>query len=448
MSVVGVGRIGRDQTLTVAGLGGIALAVAAAIWATSHLSYDIWGGLVVAPVLLALSLPLVARVARVEPDPRVVRLVMWGLVFKLAASFGRYLLTFALYDRADAVAYSQAGAALAGLFRQGIFVFDLGKPLMGTGFIEVVTGVVYTFTGPTLLGGFLVFSWLAYWGLYCFYRAFRIAYPDGDGVRYALLLFFLPSLLFWPSSLGKESWMLFTLGVSTYGIARVLTHRASGYPLLCLGLLGVTMVRPHMSALLCCGMVFGYLARRSPAERSHFGPVTRVVGMAVLLALSVVIITQAERFFGVEGQGTAESVDTVLAYTQQQSTQGGSEYETAPVRSPIALPAAIVTVLFRPFPFEARNAQSLIASAEGLALLGLVAISLPRLATLLSQLRRNPYLIFAALYSLLFIVAFSHVGNFGILTRQRAQLFPLALVFLALPIPMVATQANRRRVRN
>ena len=34
--------------------------------------------------------------------------------------------------------------------------------------------------------------------------------PTGDHRRYALLVFFMPSLLFWPSSIGKESWMLFT----------------------------------------------------------------------------------------------------------------------------------------------------------------------------------------------------------------------------------------------
>jgi hypothetical protein len=52
---------------------------------------------------------------------------------------------------------------------------------------------------------------------------------------------------------------------------------------------------------------------------------------------------------------------------------------------------------------------------------------------------RNPYVAFALVYSVLFVVAFSNVGNFGILTRQRAQLFPLVLLVLAVP------SARRRR---
>ncbi|MGH8900394.1 MAG: hypothetical protein ACRDYA_01610 [Egibacteraceae bacterium] len=447
MSVVGIGRVGRDQALVAAGIAGIAMVVAVAVRTTSHVSYDTWGGLVIGPLLFAVTLPLANRVARVEQDPRIVWLLMWGLVFKLAASFVRYLVAFEVYDGvADANAYVHVGTQLSELFRQGIFALEPGRPLIGTRFIEIVTGVVYTLTGPTKLGGFLVFSWLAYWGLYLFYRAFRIAYPEGDRRRYALLVFFLPSLLFWPSSIGKDAWMILTLGLCAYGVARVLTNDVKGYLPLSVGLLGVTMVRPHMSALVCCGMMLSYLVRRSPERRSIFGPLARGIGIAVLVAGSLVIITQAERFFGIETQGAAEGVNAVFAQTERQTAQGGSEIEVTPVRSPLQLPLATVTVLFRPFPFEAHNVQNLIASLEGLALMSLVALSLPRFASLPSQLRHHPYLIFAAVYSLLFIVAFSNIGNLGILARQRAQLFPFALVFFALPA--VGARANRRRVRN
>lgn len=46
--------------------------------------------------------------------------------------------------------------------------------------------------------------------------------------------------------------------------------------------------------------------------------------------------------------------------------------------------------------------------------------------------RRAPYLAFVATYRLLFIIAFSNFGNFGILARQRAQLLPFVLVLLAI----------------
>jgi hypothetical protein len=434
-----VGWLRRDQMVAVVGLSGIAGAVTATVWATDHLSYDIWAGVIIATALLGVSFPLVIRV---EPDRRFARLLMWGLVARLVASVGRYLMTFRFADFGDAIGYALAGERLAELFRQGIFVAELRRSLVGTGFIDILSGIVFTITGPTLLGAFFIFSWLGFWGIYLFFRAFRMACCDGDAIRYALLVLFLPSLLFWSSTIGKEPWMLFTLGMSAYGVARVLSRRAGGYPALSLGLAGVTMVRPHMSVLLCCAMVFSYMTWRSPAEGTRLGLATRVGGIVVLAAVSAVVTTAAVHFFRLEDQedqGVTEQLDAVLDSTQGRSTRGGSAYEAAPVRSPHQLPAAVVTVLFRPWPFEAQNTRTLVASVEGLALLGLTVVSLPRLAAVPLYPRRYPYVVFAVVYSLLFVVAFSYIGNFGILVRQRVQLLPLLFVLFALP-------PRRRRV--
>ena len=43
---------------------------------------------------------------------------------------------------------------------------------------------------------------------------------------------------------------------------------------------------------------------------------------------------------------------------------------------------------------------------------------------------------FALIYTLVFVYAFSTIGNFGILVRQRVQVYPLFLVLLALPKPV------------
>jgi len=95
----------------------------------------------------------------------------------------------------------------------------------------------------------------------------------------------------------------------------------------------------------------------------------------------------------------------------------------------VQFPAAAVTVLFRPFPFEAGSAVALIASLEGLVLLVLLVRSVPRWRLV----PRIPYAVFAATYTVLFIFAFSALSNFGILVRQRTQLLPLVLVIAALP---------------
>jgi hypothetical protein len=96
----------------------------------------------------------------------------------------------------------------------------------------------------------------------------------------------------------------------------------------------------------------------------------------------------------------------------------------------------------RPLPFEADNLQAFVASLEGVFLLVLFLRRWRRLGNLVPR-RRAPYLAFVTTYSLLFTFAFSNVSNFGILARQRTQLFPLLLVVLAVPHVRRTTASNR-----
>lgn len=417
-------------------------------WALTYRAFDVWGGMMVAPVLVLATLPLIGRDAATRTDPRLRNILVLALMVKLAAAIVRYGVAFEVYGgAADAADYMNQGQRLAESYSNWVFTgLDLGAGGSGTRALRVITGLVFSVTGPTAIGGFLVFSWMGFWGLYFFYRAFRLGVPEGDHERYALLVFFVPSLLFWPSSVGKEAWMMLTLGVATYGVARVLARRTGGYLVLALGLGGATLVRPHLTVLVAAAIAAAYLLRRAPAV-SALAPVAKVAGVVVIGALLLVTLQQTEEFFGVDNQGTSGLTD-VLDETSRRSSQGGSEFDAPSARSPAQIPSAIVAVLFRPFPFEAHNTQARIASLEGLALLALFAWSWPRLRGIPRLLRDRPYVAFALVYAVLFCVAFSSIGNFGILTRQRVQVIPLALVLLALPETPSRLPTRLVRVRN
>jgi hypothetical protein len=286
-----------------------------------------------------------------------------------------------------------------------------------------------------------VFSWLGFWGLYLSFRAFRLAMPEGDHRRYALLVFFLPSLVFWPSSLGKEAWMMFTIGIALYGAARILVRLAGGYLLFAAGLGGTALVRPHVTLLLFGALFAAFLLRRATWEESTFGPLGKVVGLVVLLAVGTVVVARVADFFNLD-QVDAQSVEDVLDRTEGRSTTGGSEFTAVRPDSLVEVPGAAVGVLFRPFPWEAGNGQALAASFEGVVLLGLTVLSVRRLATIPRLLVRRPYVTLAVTYTFAFAFAFASVGNFGILARQRVQVLPLALVLLALPAPSASGPAR------
>ncbi|MCF2529729.1 hypothetical protein [Yinghuangia soli] len=432
-----------------AATGVVGFYVAVFAWAMENRAYDMWGALIVFPLLLTLSIPLLERFTR-DDDPWFQKIVVWALVAKLVACFARYWMSFVLYDgTADAATYDRIGRQLAVHFRDGDFTVDIGRKVIGTGFIMIVTGIVYSFVGQSILSGYLVYSWMGFWGLYLCWRAFTIAYPDGDRKRYAKLVFFLPSLLFWPSGIGKDTWMLLTLGMCAYGCALLLVRRRGAYFFLLLGMTGTTMVRPHVTVLIMCGLMVGYLLRSRPQQVSALGPLRAGFGAVVLGAAAVIALKQVGKFFGTADL-SAGSATQVLNHTQTQTAQGGSAsgaaVEQTSVISPSHLPQSLMTVLFRPFPFEVHNMQALLASLEGVLLMALVVTSLARLRKLPALLVRRPYLAFALVYTLVFAMAFANIKNFGILTRERVQVFPFVLVLLAISKPEVPDgQGTRRR---
>ncbi|HET9022783.1 MAG TPA: hypothetical protein VFN34_12925, partial [Ornithinibacter sp.] len=408
---------------------GAALAVGFA-WALSHESYNVWGAVVVVPLVVAANGVIIWRVCVRENDRFFTAIFVTGFVAKLLATLGRYFVAYVVYDgAADAERYNVYAAAHYALWRDGTITWEWGGK-QGTQYMELITTAVYTVIGPSPLGGFFVYSSLAFWGAYLLYRAFRIAVPDGDWRRYSALVFLLPSMLYWPSSIGKEAWLLLFVGVTALGAAKYFAQQWGALLLLAGGALGTAIIRPHVAVLLFAALLVAQLFR--PVDKRSTGFVTKVLGLVVMGVAAVVLTTQSARFLGIDDfnwQAISESVGVASG----QASQGGSAFAGAPITSPLGIPAAVVTVLFRPFPWEAHNIQLVLQSLEGLVLLVLLLRSWPRLRGLPRAMRRNPYVTFAVVYVGAFIWAFSGFGNFGILARQRVLMIPFFLILLALP---------------
>lgn len=418
-----------------AALGAVGVVSITAFWAMGRTSYDIWGGIVVAAALVALNVPLLRRAARSIEHPTVAALLPWAFGAKLLGSVVRYAVIFAVYDgNADASTYHDAGVELFRSYREGNFgVPVIGPP--GTIFMRQATGFVYAFTGPTRMGGFLVFAVAGFWGAWLFVRAFAIACPEGNLRRYAALVLFLPSILFWPASIGKEAWMTLALGVGAFGAALALTHHRRGLWYLLLGVVMANVIRPHVAGLLLVGVAVAFLLRRAPGRASLLAPLAKVGGILLLGVASVVVVNGAERVLGID-EFNSDAVTTTLERAEGQTSEGGSAFDSGSENtdlSPTRFPSALMGVLFRPFPWEASNSLALAASAEGMLLLTLFARHWRSVLGSIRSILRTPYVLLCVTYSVLFIYGFSAFANFGVLTRQRVQLFPFILVLICLP---------------
>jgi hypothetical protein len=382
-------------------------------------------------LLTLITIPIARRIARYDRDPSQFWFVMAAFSAKMLGALARYYFTYIAYvSVGDAEEYDAYGRFLVPYYRSFDFSPDVGQ-VPGTGFLKMVTGILYSIVGSSKLGGFMVFSWLGFIGLLLCWRAFKRAVPTGDARRYGLLVLFLPSLLYWSSALGKDAWAVMGLGICAYGVSRIMTRkRTSGMVILVAGLAAVVMVRPHVALTVGSGLELAALLYK-PSKSSPMNPIVRVLTFAILLVLMLVLISQTEKFLGVESLNQ-ETVNSSLANAEGRTIEAGSAFTPVTVNTPLDMPYATVTVLFRPFPWESHNGQTVLTAAESLFLVVLTARGWRRLQSIPRSLRREPYVAYSLGIMLTFVFAFSSFSNFGILARQRCQVMPFFLVLICL----------------
>jgi hypothetical protein len=428
-------HVERSTLVTAIGLAVVTAYFAVLTWAVEHWAYEQWVVIVLAPLLLAIGTLIIVVVTRRDENP-LTRLLVVALIVKLVASFVRYYVSFSLYGSGDALRYDAAGTEIANSFhRADISIVDLLTFRQGTLFVEDFTGFLYSLAGPSRLGGFLLYSWLGFWGLFLFHRAARIGVPNADQRRYALLVCFLPSLVFWPSSIGKEALMLLSLGCSAYGAARILERYRGGWLALAAGLGLAWMVRPHVGVVVLAALVIAVLFRRRPGHRPIFGPVGRVVTVALLVAVLAFGLGRAvDRLLPLRSESTGvEAVQEVLDRAETGTDEGGSQIDRPSPNSPVEYPSAVFSVLFRPTIFEAHTSGTTVAALETTLILALLLVGWRQVRTAFRSAFRQTYILFCIVYTAIFTLAWSSFANLGALARQRVQVWPFVLILLALP---------------
>lgn len=381
--------------------------------------------LIAVPFLMLLTMPLLANAARNETRFDLAGLLAVGLLLRFLASYYRFL------NGADSVLYHLNGVVIAQHLRQFDFGVDPGAAVPGTGGLRYITGVVEVFTGSSKYGTFIVFAWLGFLACYLFYRAFVTALPGADHRRYALLIFLWPSLLLWPSSIGKDCWMILAVSIAVLGAARVFVRLRGGYTLMLIGFAAGSLVRPHVMLIVLVGFVVALaIGRRVTRPGVTPSSVAKVAGLVLLIVVGTFLVGRTQSLVGGSGVG---DFDTVLTQTATQTQQGTSAFSPPNPRSPIGYPLAAITVLIRPFPFESSGLEQLATSAEGVCLGLLILLSWRRIFTIRRRLRAEPFVTFAVVYVGVFIFVFAAIANFGILARERTMLIPMVFVLLSLP---------------
>ncbi len=410
-------------------------------------------GIALAPIVVMGLTWLVARRVRAHTDVAFLQGPFWtGVVLRVLAVGAQLAIGFILYrGQVDFVGYWEHAQQFVDrvvvdgrfdlLFDSAFIDYYFGSRSMFI--LAIVVALMMLIVGPNIVALFLVGVPVSAAGAYLFYRAFESFAPDATSRRrYALMLFLFPSLAFWSVFLGKDVWVFFLMGCTTLAMSRVL-HAIRIGRVLALGasLSMVTLLRPHVGGTLLLAVVAVLALRplrvRGPAL--YLRPVLQIGVTAGLLFGFTMVTASALANIGV----SALTVDALaerayLSHTGFAMTEGGAMLPIAidsgnPADVAAFIPLGVMTMLFRPFVWEARNAMWVVAGLENLFLLGLVLWRLPSLWRGVVMTRRHPMAAFVIVAFLATSVVLAFDWNLGATQRHRTMVLPFLFMLLALP---------------
>ena len=181
------------------------------------------------------------------------------------------------------------------------------RGIVNDGSLSIFAGVVMAIVGVNQLATFLVFSWFSLLGSILFYRAFTITFPgDVPGHRrYAYLVFFLPSTIFWTADVSKEAIMTDLPRAGGLRVRQGAGARPGRVPHRDLRHAVGFLIRPNELLVVLAGFAVALMIRpaadRERSEGSNGSPDSCFMG--VLLAVSVYMTLHYLKLGGSGGSG-------------------------------------------------------------------------------------------------------------------------------------------------
>ena len=300
--------------------------------------------------------------------------------------------------------------------------------------------LIYSFGGSVYAVALFIATG-AYLGKMALYRVYRETFESKFRERVGFATLLLPSVLFWSSSILKESIAIGFLGWMVRGVHRALNGRlVVGAVMVASAGVFVMLVKPYilMAFVLAAGAwVFLHRRRDQQGEVSFRLRPVQIFFSLVLVVGGLVVIGQI--FPNLALDNVAE--ETARLQELGQTVRGGSNYSIGDPKDTTLLgqlsfaPMALVSAWFRPFFFEVRSVLVGLAALESTAITFMVVNMFRRKspAALLRTLLNSPVLAFCFVFSLVFGVGVGlATTNLGSLSRYRMPLLPFfaPLVFL------------------
>jgi hypothetical protein len=270
-------------------------------------------------------------------------------------------------------------------------------------------------------------NFISFTGIICLYKTFK-DYLTGKKTELLLLLFLMPSLLFWGSGMLKDGLLITFAGTMLLSFERLIRFGITKKRLLIFlfSLFVLSFIKVYVTVLMLPGLFAWFLTRRKNSR-------------VVVLTFAGIYLTFFVVAFNLYHFKDEYNVAALLFYKQKNFIEIGIQhsakmlpavnYECSGPSILANTPKAISNVLFRPFIWETKgNPMMLLSAFENLFILTLIIIFI---LTLNIRQKMSPIV----MHSIIFVFSlFALIGLItpvlGAIVRYRIIGLPFLIFFL------------------
>ncbi|MEO9870208.1 hypothetical protein [Ekhidna sp.] len=322
-------------------------------------------------------------------------------------------------------------------------------------FVVRIAGLFDIFTFGTYTSSaifFAIFSWSGAWSLY-----WKIDNRyQGQSLKFAIIILFVPSVVFWGSGLLKDSLSLGSFCWLAYSLLNIADSKKIKIKTLIVLIISVWLIINIKPYIFYCAIppaaLWIYLVQIKKIRTSFLkilaGPI--ILFFFVLSSyLSIDFLTKESSYYSLDNFAKRAWITAydIRYYTGKNAGSGYSlgEQDGTIENMVKLLPEAIFVSLYRPFLWEVRNPFMMLMSIESFILLLLTFRFFGKES--LWKIFNDPFLVFCLSFSILFGFAVGvSTYNFGTLMRYKIPMMSLFLIFITVSRREARDLENKNRV--
>lgn len=316
-------------------------------------------------------------------------------------------IVYTIYSRSDSASYFSKSANSD----EWLSFFKTG-----TNFIGFLTWPFSNALSLSFYATMLIFSYFGYLGILFFYVIATENIQTQNlpiGLTVIELLFLLPNMHFWSSSIGKGSVILFGIAIFSFGLSRFNRR----IPQLGIGAFLVYMVRPHILLAIIISVVLGLFLTSSKTVKPIFKWLIILAALGAFYYLSDSVLKFTD----------TDSLDITNSSTlSHKASELGKASSGVDIQN-YNIIYKMFTFWFRPLFYDGLGVLGFIASIENFICLILFFIIIKEGITGFKKWN-GLFKIFVFAFLLTSFILAQVSGNLGIILRQKSQLMPFFFI--------------------